>query len=144
MSVIVKNWTGPKAKSLGHTRHYLRISTCIALILLFAALIAPVSATIPVAEFTSNITKGIAPLAIQFNDSSTNNPDCWNWSFGDGTAWFNTTDGALKNTSYTYATKGWYNVTLIANNTDGSSRMIKTQYVNAATNGILSKNTGQL
>lgn len=132
---MAKYWTGPNAKSLGHTRHYLHICTHIVLLILFAALIGPVSAAIPVADFTSNVTKGVAPLAVQFNDSSTNNPDCWNWSFGDSTAWFNTTDGALKNTTYTYATKGWYNVTLIANNTDGSNRRVKTQYINAAASG---------
>ncbi|PKL58949.1 MAG: hypothetical protein CVV34_00375, partial [Methanomicrobiales archaeon HGW-Methanomicrobiales-5] len=112
------------------------ICTCIALLLIFAALIAPVSAAIPVADFTSNVTKGVAPLAVQFNDSSTNNPDCWNWSFGDGTTWVNTTNAALKNASHIYTTKGWYNVTLIANNTDGSNRMVKTQYVNAAAGGM--------
>ncbi|MEI8331002.1 MAG: PKD domain-containing protein [Methanomicrobiales archaeon] len=62
-------------------------------------------------------------------------PVCWNWTFWDGTR-FNTTDVAQKNPSYTYTTKGWYSVTLIANNTDESNQMVKTLYINIASNGM--------
>ncbi|MFA6224680.1 MAG: PKD domain-containing protein [Methanoregula sp.] len=118
-------------KSHGYARHELRICITLALLRLFAALVAPVSAAAPVAEFTSNVTKGVAPPAVGFNDTSSNNPDCWNWSFGDGATWLNTTDAA-QNFTHTFATKGWYNVTLIANNTEGLSQMAKTQYINVA------------
>ncbi|MFA5379264.1 MAG: PKD domain-containing protein, partial [Dehalococcoidia bacterium] len=37
----------------------------------------------PVANFTTNVTTGKAPLAIQFTDTSTNNPTGWAWFFGD-------------------------------------------------------------
>jgi PKD repeat protein len=40
--------------------------------------------TPPVASFTTNTTYGAAPLAVQFNDTSSNTPTAWNWSFGDG------------------------------------------------------------
>lgn len=39
----------------------------------------------PVAAFTSNVTSGSNPLAVQFTDQSTNNPTSWLWNFGDGT-----------------------------------------------------------
>jgi C1A family cysteine protease len=38
----------------------------------------------PVANFTANITSGFAPLTVQFNDTSNNNPTSWLWNFGDG------------------------------------------------------------
>ena len=38
----------------------------------------------PVAEFSSNVTSGQAPLTVQFNDESTNTPTSWAWDFGDG------------------------------------------------------------
>ena len=41
------------------------------------------TANIPVANFTSNVTSGSSPLALQFNDSSTNTPTSWLWNFGD-------------------------------------------------------------
>ncbi len=124
-------------KSSGNFRQERNNRICIFLsfIVLFSILVAPVYAAIPVADFTSNVTKGISPLAVGFTDTSSNLPDCWNWSFGDGT-WFNTTDVAQKNPSYTYTTKGWYSVTLIANNTEGSNQMVKTQYINIASNGM--------
>lgn len=39
----------------------------------------------PTANFTSNVTSGTAPLAVQFNDTSTNAPTSWNWSFRNAT-----------------------------------------------------------
>jgi len=45
----------------------------------------------PVANFTATPTTGTAPLAVQFTDTSTNNPTGWAWFFGDEnwtvTAW---------------------------------------------------------
>ena len=39
----------------------------------------------PIANFTANITFGIAPLPVLFNDTSLNDPTMWSWSFGDET-----------------------------------------------------------
>ena len=44
------------------------------------------SATYPVADFSSNVTSGTAPLNVAFTDKSTGSPTAWNWNFGDGTA----------------------------------------------------------
>ncbi|MGE5548898.1 MAG: beta-propeller domain-containing protein, partial [Bacillota bacterium] len=38
------------------------------------------------ADFSSNVTSGTAPLAVQFTDMSTGLPTGWQWSYGDGTA----------------------------------------------------------
>jgi PKD repeat protein len=80
-------------------------------------------AVIPTASFTKNSTTGVQPATIQFNDTSTNTPTMWNWSFGDGT-WDNETQNATK----TYATGGNYSVFLIASNVAGSDQT-DVQYV---------------
>ena len=85
----------------------------------------------PGVAFTGTPTSGTAPLAVQFNETSTNNPTTWNWSFGDGT-WFNTTSLAVKNISHTYAATGTYTVQLIANNTGGSGSLTKAGYISVA------------
>jgi len=74
----------------------------------------------PNASFTSFIDSGTAPLFIQFNDTSINNPTRWNWSFDDGTT-FNTTNTLQKNVSHTFTTARTYNVSLTAVNSLGSS-----------------------
>ena len=48
------------------------------------ALCGSSAAASPVANFTSNVTNGTAPLSVQFNDTSTGNVNSWNWEFGDG------------------------------------------------------------
>jgi len=86
---------------------------------------APVA---PTAAFTANRTSGTAPLAIQFNDTSTGSPIVWNWSFGDDT-WHNTTDAAARNVTHTYAAAGTYTVSLTASNTEGSDTSTGTDYI---------------
>lgn len=41
--------------------------------------------TSPVANFTATNTTGKVPLTVRFNDTPTNTPTGWNWTFGDGT-----------------------------------------------------------
>ena len=69
----------------------------------------------PIASFTSNVTNGLAPLGVQFNDTSANFPTMWNWSFGD-TLWFNTTDSSLRNATKSYPSGGNYTITLYVSN----------------------------
>ena len=79
-----------------------------------------------VADFTSNTTSGTAPLAVQFNDTSTGLPVSWSWSFGDGGI------SNVQNASYTYQTHGRYPVSLtVTNASGGSNTMIKTDYITA-------------
>ncbi len=52
----------------------------------FGKFVGPISAqpVLPVANFSTNVTSGYAPLPVQFNNVSTN-ADSWYWDFGDGT-----------------------------------------------------------
>jgi len=59
----------------------------------------------PVANFSSNVTSGYAPLTVEFNDSS-QNATVWNWDFGDGT------NSTVRNPVHTYSAKGKYTVNL--------------------------------
>ncbi|MBP7299064.1 MAG: PKD domain-containing protein, partial [Methanoculleus sp.] len=43
-----------------------------------------VKISLPIADFTANVTAGPAPLAVRFTDLSTGDPTGWSWSFGDG------------------------------------------------------------
>ena len=82
------------------------------------------------ADFIANATSGAVPLAVKFTDTSANNPVSWNWSFGDGVF------SDLQNPIHTYSGSGWYNVTLIANNTYGTDQRVRIQYINAAAGGL--------
>ncbi|PKL57450.1 MAG: hypothetical protein CVV35_00110 [Methanomicrobiales archaeon HGW-Methanomicrobiales-6] len=82
----------------------------------------------PVANFTANRTSGTVPLAVQFNDTSTDSPTGWNWSFGDS-AWHNTTDAAERNATYTYAAAGNYTVNLTVDNADGTDTLSRAGYI---------------
>ena len=67
------------------------------------------STVLPVANFSTNITSGYAPLSVQFTDLSENSSE-WNWDFGDGVA------STEQNPTHIYSTEGNYNVNLIATN----------------------------
>ena len=43
----------------------------------------PAEPVLPVANFSTNVTSGYAPLSVQFTDLSENATE-WNWNFGDG------------------------------------------------------------
>ena len=77
---------------------------------------------LPVTAFTSNITSGSAPLAVNFNDTSTNSPVAWAWSFGDGNT------STLQNPVHTYITPGTYTVSLTATNYGGNQSMTRYNY----------------
>jgi PKD repeat protein len=38
----------------------------------------------PIANFSSNVVSGCAPLIVSFQDISTNNPTQWQWDLGNG------------------------------------------------------------
>ncbi len=65
-----------------------------------------VNATCPIAGFTANRTLGEPPLTVRFNDTSTGQPDTWNWDFGDGNT------SRVQDPVHTYTSAGSYNVTL--------------------------------
>ncbi|HZD42974.1 MAG TPA: PKD domain-containing protein, partial [Methanomicrobiales archaeon] len=65
------------------------------------------------AQFTSNVTRGPVPLAVQFNSTSTGTVVAWNWSFGDGT------NSSVQNPVHTYNTSGTYIVMLNVTGSNG-------------------------
>jgi hypothetical protein len=70
------------------------------------------------------------PLEVQFTDLSTNSPNVWAWDFGDGTTSMN------QNPSHTYDSSGFYTVTLIAHNDNGSDSETKTHCIVVTANTV--------
>ncbi|MBD3299020.1 MAG: PKD domain-containing protein [candidate division Zixibacteria bacterium] len=79
--------------------------------------------TAPVADFSGSPTTGDAPLTVSFTDLSANNPDTWDWDFGDGGT------STAQNPSHEYTVAGTYTVTLTASNCAGSDVVSKTDYI---------------
>ena len=77
----------------------------------------------PVANFTSNVTSGCAPLVVNFQDQSTGAPKFWNWDLGNGQL------SNLQNPTAVYSTPGTYTVTLVARNASGTHGITKTNYI---------------
>jgi tripartite motif-containing protein 71 len=78
---------------------------------------------LPIANFTSNVTSGTAPLNVAFTDKSTGSPTAWNWTFGDGTY------STSKSPTYIYSKAGNYTVAIKASNSAGSNTTTKTSYI---------------
>jgi PGF-pre-PGF domain-containing protein len=67
----------------------------------------------PVADFSSDVTSGNAPLTVTFTDMSTGSPTSWNWDFGDGTS------SADQSPVHAYSSAGTYTITLTVSNANG-------------------------
>ena len=83
------------------------------------------AASVPVVSFVTNVTSGSVPLSIQFLDSSSNSPNSWVWSFGDGGTSTSSTP------VHTYLSQGTYTVTLTATNSAGSNTTSLNNYITA-------------
>jgi len=75
----------------------------------------------PMANFISNVTRGYAPLSVQFTDTSGNAAE-WDWDFGDGTG------STEQNPVHAYHEAGNYTVRLTVRNEDGTGS--KTSAIN--------------
>ncbi len=80
----------------------------------------------PIASFTANVTSGSAPLAVQFNDTSTGAPTKWNWSFGDGN------QSVIQNPVFVYTILGNYSISLNVTNAGGFNKTVKMQFIQVA------------
>jgi PKD repeat protein len=80
-----------------------------------------------IVNFTSNVTFGYKPFTVQFNDTSSNNPTVFNWSFGDGTL------SSDRNSTHTYTSVGHFTVTLVVTNPRGNNQTTKINYINSET-----------
>jgi beta propeller repeat protein len=77
---------------------------------------------LPIANFTAYSASDVAPLTVQFTDTTWGNPNSWTWEFGDGSP-----INASQNPVHTYEAAGAYTVNLTVTNdfgTDISSREI--------------------
>jgi PKD repeat protein len=78
---------------------------------------------IPVANFAGDQLVGVAPLMVTFTDLSSNAPEQWAWTFGDGGI------SANQNPLHLYADSGTYTVSMTASNVNGSDTEIKLAYI---------------
>ncbi len=80
-------------------------------------------------SFTSNVTTGVAPLAVQFTDTSTTrNISSWAWNFMGG----NSTDSSEQNPTFVFTNVGNYTVNLTVTTSDGSVLNVSRQeYIQA-------------
>ncbi len=78
----------------------------------------------PVADFGAGPTSGLAPLTVQFSDSSSGQIDTRLWDFGDG--------GTSTSThpEHTYTVPGIYTVSLFVSGSHGYDTETKTNYIN--------------
>ena len=91
---------------------------------------------IPIANFTSNVTQGYAPLDVQFNDSSQNTTGV-SWDFDNN----GIIDSTERSPIHEYATPGIYTVNLTAANANGTNSKLATVVVSEKPVGFLNKVT---
>lgn len=75
------------------------------------------------ANFTSNETIGIAPMSINFVDSSTGSISSWKWDFGDGDT------SSLQTPSHIYTSAGKYSVKLTITGLGGIDTLYNLDYI---------------
>ncbi|PWR69618.1 DUF2341 domain-containing protein, partial [Methanospirillum lacunae] len=69
-----------------------------------------------VASFLASPSSGLAPLTVQFNDTSSGSNSDWQWNFGDLSQNITT-----QNATHTFTSPGTYSVILTVNNSVGKS-----------------------
>ena len=80
--------------------------------------------SLPVAGFNASVISGVAPLTVNFTDTSVN-ASGWAWDFeNDGIV-----DSCIQNPTHTYTTAGEYSVNLTVNNSYGTDSEIKTAFI---------------
>lgn len=85
-------------------------------------MITVIESSLPITNFSSNVTEGYVPLSVYFRDLSKNVTE-WKWEFGDGA---NSTD---KNSVHVFRKAGKYNVTLTAKYVNGNNTITKYNYI---------------
>ncbi len=81
--------------------------------------------TMPIAEFTSDSTLVYTGSTVTFTDLSLNTPSTWNWTFEGG----DPSSSEEQNPSVIYNTTGYYDVSLIVENEEGTDEIIKEDYI---------------
>jgi len=86
-------------------------------------LITPPPGYAPEIAFEVSAAAGVAPFEVGFTDQSTNNPNSWEWDFGDGSS------STMQNPTHTYGQPGKYTVKLTAENAFGTQVLTKEKHV---------------
>jgi len=97
----------------------------------------------PVPSFTSDVTSGYSPLAVQFNDTSVTDPTAWNWSFTNVTPGNNTAVwwSQLQNATQTFGAGNW-NIHLNVTNASGYNVSTADYWVNVSNPSIAAAFSG--
>ena len=82
-----------------------------------------VPAGAPVAGFTASATSGVAPLAMNFTNTSTGSIASYAWTFGDGTS------STAQSPSHVYSAAGVFSVSLTVTGPGGSNTKTMPNYV---------------
>ena len=82
-------------------------------------------ATLPLPDFTSDVTSGCAPLTVTFEDLSSSNTDFWFWEFPGGSP----DQSAEQNPVVLYDNSGFYDVSLTVINEVGSNTITVQTYI---------------
>jgi PKD repeat protein len=81
------------------------------------------------ANFTTDVVRGLAPLTVQFTDTSAGEPTSWQWDFdNDGNV-----DATTQNPSFTFTTPGVFSVRLVAANANASGTITRSGLITAVT-----------
>jgi gliding motility-associated-like protein len=86
-----------------------------------------VYAQVPVAAISATPLSGCPPLAVSFNDVSSNSPTSRTWNFGGIPPIVNPGTSTAANVAVLYTQPGVYTVTLISSNASGSSAPVTVQ-----------------
>lgn len=79
-----------------------------------------------VADFTTIISEGCAPLTVGFTDASSSNVTNWEWTFEGGTPGTSN----VQNPIIIYNEAGTFDVTLIVSNAQSTDTIVKKDYIN--------------
>lgn len=85
----------------------------------------PCEGAVPVASFVAAPTSGIAPVNVQFTDTSSC-ATSWSWDFGDGAT------STQQSPSHNYTQPGVYTVSLTASGPGGSDNETKVDHITVA------------
>ena len=87
-----------------------------------SSIVITVEATTPTAHFTASPATGVAPLNVEFMDTSISGSwpiANWSWNFGDGSA-----TSTLQNPTHVYTSRGVYSVSLTVSDAYNTSNSI--------------------
>jgi len=85
-----------------------------------------VTSTSPVANFSATPTSGVAPITVNFTDSSTGSITSRLWNFGDGTS------STAVNPAHIYSAAGTYSVSLTVTGSGGSNTKTSTNLISVS------------